>query len=447
MQNTFFVTLFQSFSKKMLAHIIIYLRLKKGKEDPKRCNERFGISSNFALQKLDEYKQFCQENNFESKVIWIHAVSVGESLSVLDFVKKISDKNYFIVFTTTTMTSAEVLKNKLPKNVVHQYCIFHTKCYVEKFLDTWKPMSVFFVENEIFPSTIKLLHGKKIPFYIINARISNRSFKLWKMIKFYIKPLLKRYSCIFALSEQERNKFQILSDNKANIKSFGNLKFDVAVSNKLAIEKEFDNCCISQETVKCKLLREIYKDKKIIVFGSIHSKEFFYILWQYSMMLKKINCIGIFVPRYINESDRLEKLALESNFNPIYWDDFKNNDNKKKEGNLVIVDKMNILQSLYKVCDIAVVCGSFVNGIGGHNPIESLVFCKPTFVGNYCSKSQDLIDQLLYDDVIIQTMDLCSNVLSLVSDNDRRNKLEHDINSFFKKHENVSEKIINEIGL
>lgn len=431
----------------MLAHIIIYIRLKQGKEDPKRYHERFGISSNFALQKLDEYKKFCQENNFKPKVIWMHAVSVGESLSVLDFIKKISDKNYFIVFTTTTMTSAEVLKNKLPKNVVHQYCIFHTKCYLEKFLDTWKPMSVFFVENEIFPSTIKLLYKKKIPFYIINARMSDRSFKMWKIVKFYIKPLLKRYSCIFALSEQERNKFQILSDNKANIKSFGNLKFDVAISNKLAIEKEFDDDCRLQQIEKCKLLRESFKDKKIIVFGSIHSKEFFYILWQYSMMLKKINCIGVFVPRYINESSALEKLALESNFNPIYWDDLKMDDNEKKEGNLIIVDKMNVLQSLYKVCDIAVVCGSFVNGIGGHNPIESLIFGKPTFVGKYCSKSQDLIDQLLYDNVIIQTMDLYSNVLLFASDDDRKNKLEYNINSFFKKHENVSEKIINEIGL
>ena len=429
----------------MLAHIIVYIRLKQGKEDPKRCHERFGISSNFALRMLDEYKKFCKENNFKPKIIWIHAVSVGESLSVLDFVKKISDKNYFIVFTTTTMTSAEVLKNKLPKNVVHQYCIFHAKRYLEKFLDTWKPMSVFFVENEIFPSTIKLLYNRKIPFYIINARMSDRSFKLWKMIKFYIKPLLRRYSCIFALSEQERNKFQILSNNKANVKSFGNLKFDTAVSNKFTIEKEF-NDFTSQETVKCKLLREVYKDKKIIVFGSIHSKEFFFILWQYSMMLKKINCIGSFVPRYINESDRLEKLALESNFRPVYWDNFKKDDDKN-DGNLIIVDKMNVLQSLYKVCDIAVVCGSFVNGIGGHNPIESLIFGKPTFVGKYCSKSQDLIDQLLYDNVIIQTMDLCSNVLLFASDNDMRNKLEYDINSFFEKHKNVSEKIINEIGL
>ena len=431
----------------MIAHIITYLRKRQGKEDKMRYHERFGIASEFALQKLDEYKRFCKENNLEPKVIWIHAVSVGESLSVLDFVKKIINKNYFVVFTTTTMTSAEILKSKLLKNAVHQYCAFHSKRYIEKFLNTWKPISVFFVENEIFPSTVRLLYKRKIPFYIINARMSDRSFKLWKIIKFYIKPLLRRYSCIFALSEQERDKFQILSDNKANVKSFGNLKFDMAISNKLALEKEFNNCA-SREIVKCKLLRETYKDKKIIVFGSIHSKEFFYVLWQYSMMLKKINCIGIFVPRYINESNALEKLALGSNFNPIYWDDLKNDDNnKKKEENLIIVNKMNILQSLYKVCDVAVVCGSFADGIGGHNPIESVVFGKPTFVGKYCSKSQDLIDQLLLGNVIIQTMNLCENILPFISDEKKKNKLENDVNSFFKKHENVSEKIINYINL
>ena len=224
----------------MLAHIITYIRIKTNKEDKKRVEEKYGIASKTALKLLEKYKQYCKKNNVKTKIVWLHAVSVGESLSVVDFAKKITKKGYFVVFTTSTVTSGKILKDKLTKNIVHQYSPFQTKKYLKRFLNTWNPVVVFFVENEIFPSTINILYDKKIPFYLLNARMSDKSFKLWKMVKFYIKPLLMKYSYIFPLSEQEQSKFEFLSDKKVKIKCLGNLKFDAALVNKKIIEEKFN---------------------------------------------------------------------------------------------------------------------------------------------------------------------------------------------------------------
>ena len=431
------------FSLVVLAHLITYFRLKKGKEDRVRVKEKFGIPSDFALQKFEQYQQFCSKNNIQVKTIWLHAVSVGESLSVLDFVNKLNDKNYFIIFTTTTVTSAEMIKNKLPQNAVHQYRTHQTKKYLTRFLKTWKPSMVFFVENEIFPTTINMLYSNKIPLYLLNARLSENSFKMWKIAKFYIKNLLKKYTYIFPLSREEENKFLILSNNDAKTKCFGNLKFDVAIVNKQTIDDSFNKNDIPQDIAKCRLIQQAFKDKKIIVFGSIHDTEFFHLLWQYEMILKKLNCVGIFVPRYIDQCKLLETQAVKAGFKPTYWNDFCGSINE----NFIIVNKMNVVQNLYKICDIAVIGGSFAEKIGGHNPLESIVFNKPTFIGKYCHKCQNLINELLDNNVIFQTSNLSKEILDFLQQSGNKQVLENNVCAFFIKHTNVANKIIAELNL
>ena len=428
----------------MFFHLLSKYRLIKGKEDEKRIKERFGIANEEAIAKLHNYKIYCNQNNQDIKIIWVHAVSVGESLSVLDFVNKLSDAGYFIIFTTTTTTSARILESKLltTTTIVHQYSPYQSNKFIKKFLQTWKPSKVFFVENEIFPNVINILYKSKIPIYLINARISQHSFQMWKLVRFFIKAVLKKYSCIFTINEQEKKKFEFLSDRMVRVECIGNLKIDEAVKNRIVIDKSFEQNVLP-EVAKCKLLKQNYGDRKIIVFGSIHRAEFFHLLWQYSLISKKINCIGIFAPRYLNESAELERQSREAGFNTIYWSDFCGGD----IGNLVIINEMNVLPKLYKICDFAVICGSFADKIGGHNPMESIVFAKPTFIGNYCCKSQDFVNQLINEGVLTQTQDIYHVVVDYCQDPNYLHAIQRNSDIFFKYHENVSDKIILELGL
>ena len=130
--------------------IFLYIlrRLSKGKEDKSRILERYGVSD---IGRKD------------GRVIWFHAASIGESLSILPLLKKLnSDKSIDqIIVTTGTKTSADILKYKLNKKIIHQYIPFDIPSFINKFLNHWKPSLAIFVESEIWPNFLTELKKKK----------------------------------------------------------------------------------------------------------------------------------------------------------------------------------------------------------------------------------------------------------------------------------------------
>ena len=422
----------------MFWKIVFFFRLKQNKEELEHKNERFGLPSFLAKNKLTEYKKYCLEKNLKPKIIWLHAVSVGESLSVIGLVEKLVEDNYFVVFTTTTKTSAKLIREKTKSFSIHQYNPYPKIKYIKKFLSYWQPNIVFFVESEIFPNIVNLLYKQKIKTYLINARMSIKSFEKWKKIKFYISKVLTKYTYIFALSENEKTKFDILSKNKAKTICLGNLKLDTAIFNKNKVAREFKQINEKRNNFieKCNILKEECGAKKIIVFGSIHKEEFLHIIWQVSMILKKINCLIVFTPRYIEQSKELNELCKDNGLKTTFWDD----NFKEKINNILIVDKLGVLMYLYNICDIAVVCGSFAQNIGGHNPLEPIVFNKPTFIGNYCHKCQELVDLLKENEIIYQTNNLNQEIIEIVIKQEESNIVKK-IENFIKTHKGTLERI------
>ena len=414
--------------------LVAKYRLKHNKEDETRIKEKFGITSQFALDKLEKYKAICEKENRKSQIIWLHAVSVGESLSVISFIEEVVKKDYFVLFTTTTLTSSRIIRKKIEENelfknnVVHQFCPYPCLSFFKKLYQTWQPKKVFFVESEIFPSVVKFL-SKKAEIYLINARMSNHSFNTWKKIRFYIAPVLTKYKAIFASSEIEAEKFKFLSKNQANIKCFGNLKVknSYEMAQKVIADKE------SNIYAKCELLKKAVEGEIIITYGSPHKSEFYYLVWQHCQLMKKISqnnlagCFGIFVPRYLEEVGELVKLFQQNDIEPTLWSDYCGGD----LSSVLIVNELGCLNYFYNLSDYSVVCGNFAPDIGGHNPIEPVAFGKPTLVGKYCNKCQDLVDDLLQHKVIIQTETLCEDISLLTKNEKDRNELIKNGKDFF----------------
>jgi len=276
--------------------------------------------------------------------------------------------------------------------------------------------------------------------------MSESSFKMWKKLKFYIKKTLKLYSCIFAQNEEEAEKFAILSDRLAKIKCLGNLKFDISDENKNEIVEKFETKeNILQDVAKCKLLQQTIKqsneNNKMIVFCSVHESEFFHLIWQYSHILKKTDCFGIFIPRYMEEVEKLQEIAKNNDLKPVLWSEFSGADT----GNILIVDAFGIANYFYMICDVAVVCGNFANNIGGHNPIEPIVLEKPTIVGQYCHKCKNVVSCLLKKEAVIQTKDLGSDLMKMIKNEKIVKELVKNGKAFLQENKGATKRIFDDI--
>ncbi len=141
--------------------VFLWRRGRKGKEDLNRIGERRGRAS---LPRP------------EGRLAWLHGASVGEGLALLPLVSRLTAKNFHVLVTTGTVTSARILAQRLPEGASHQFAPLDAPAFIDRFLDHWRPDLFVLAESEIWPNTICAVHARKIPITLVNARLSPRSF-------------------------------------------------------------------------------------------------------------------------------------------------------------------------------------------------------------------------------------------------------------------------------
>ena len=185
-------------------------RKQRGKEDPIRIEERYGNPS---------------KTRPAGSIIWFHAASVGEAISILSLINRL-DRNYpthSILVTTGTVTSAAIMAERLPQSVIHQFIPVDQPIWIQRFLDHWKPNIALWVESEFWPNLLTAIHERGIPLILLNARISPGSFRGWQRVPRTIARLLGCFSLCLAQSVQDAEKLTELSAKKVHTP--GNLKF------------------------------------------------------------------------------------------------------------------------------------------------------------------------------------------------------------------------------
>jgi 3-deoxy-D-manno-octulosonic-acid transferase len=190
----------------------VYLarRSQRGKEDPLRLIERQGRTELSAPQ---------------GPLIWIHGASVGESLSALPLISRLLEANEAlqILVTTGTVTSANLLKERLPQRCRHQYIPLDHPRFVKAFLDHWRPQCVIWLESEFWPGILKEISDRNLPMALVNARLSDQSFERWQRRPGLIGPLLSSFDLCLAQDSRVAEKLHKLGAH--NVSSPGNLKF------------------------------------------------------------------------------------------------------------------------------------------------------------------------------------------------------------------------------
>ena len=326
----------------LISPIIILFRILKGKEDKKRFTEKFAIFS---------------KKRKPGKLIWFHGASVGEILSVIPLIEKYEkDKSIDqILVTTTTLSSAKVVKKFNFKKLVHQFYVMDMDFLTSKFLDFWKPSVAIFIDSEIWPSMFKQVKKRKIPLLLLNARITKKSFKRWKKLKSFSSSIFELITKAYPQNFETINFLKRLGVKK--IKYIGNLKYAENYSQKRDLAESN--------------LRKKFKNKKIWIASSTHEDEEIFCAKAHLLLKKKINNLTtIIIPRHVNRvkeiSSKLKQLDLKvaSHTSGI---------NKLNDIDIYLVDTFGETKKFYQMAYSVFLGGSIANR-GGQNPLEAARF-------------------------------------------------------------------------
>lgn len=185
------------------------IRARNGKEDRNRRYERYGYPS---------------AERPAGPLVWFHAASVGESMAVIPLIERVAALGVNTIMTTGTVTSAQVVKDRLPKSTHHQYVPLDLKPAVRRFISHWSPDLAVFTESEIWPMTILELGARRIPQVLVNARMSDRSFSRWRSASKLAEALFDNFSHVAAQSDIDAERFLKLGASCVTVT--GNLKVD-----------------------------------------------------------------------------------------------------------------------------------------------------------------------------------------------------------------------------
>lgn len=303
------------------------------------------------------------------KVIMFHGVSVGEVIALENLIKKTKETfpDYKIVITTGTKTGQEIAHKKFD-NIVDfiTYFPFDITICVELFLKKIKPSVVLIAETELWPTFAAYCKKRGIPLFVINGRISDSTYKSYRLLKGFFRELFKNYTKILTQSEEDKEKFISIGAPADKTMVMKNLKFDV--------KRADTNIEIGQE------------NNRIIIAGSTHKGEDEIVLNAFSELKKEFPDIKLLLaPRHLTRVNNVKELVEKTNLpygQRSNNDTFLNND-------IIILDTLGELSRMYQICNFAFIGGSF-NKTGGHNPLEAIVYNKPAISGPSIHNFRDI---------------------------------------------------------
>ncbi len=340
---------------------ILKSRAARGKEDSARFRERLG--------ETDQARP-------EGPVVWLHGVSVGESLSALPIIERLRKErpDVGVVITTATTTSAEILAKRLPDGVAHQFAPIDTPQAVSAFLDRWRPGLAVFIESDIWPNTLGALTARGVPHALLSARITEKSFNGWQTFKGSMSRLLKGYSLVMAqddASEDRLRRMGVVPGAQANLKTVG--------------------APLNVDETALAALQALVGDRRVIVAASTHYGEDNILAKALEGGVREGDLL-VLVPRHPIKAGDI-RLDLESLGLHVAQRSLKEPINADVQ--VYLADTLGELGLFFRLADMVVMGGSFLTGIGGHNPLEAARLGKSVITGPDISNWQGVFQSLL----------------------------------------------------
>lgn len=360
-----------------IIHLYLFIRKLKGKEHKSRFSERFG-------------KTKIERPN--GKLIWINAVSVGEINSTWTIIKRLNEENeYTILITTTSITSAENVKNKIKQlpnidNVIHQFAPIDTCCSIKRFLKHWKPDILINVESEFWPNLFTLTK-KFCPIMVLNGKMSKKSFRFWYKNKKLKESIFDSIDICLAQSRNDYKRFITLGVQ--NVQFLGNIKFFV------------DKCYINGNLYE-KLLEQTKNRKKWLVNCTHRGEEEIIINTHKLLKHKHKNLLTMLIIRHTNRTEEVLKLLEKHNLKYVTT---TSGENITNDTDFYIYNIMGELGTFFELNDIVFIAGSLQRNIGGHTPAEAIKHNCCVITGPYVENNYMLFKDLLNEKACIMVKD------------------------------------------
>lgn len=364
------------------------------------------------------------------KTLWIHAVSVGETKAAIPFIKLFLKKypHHHLLITHGTPTGRATSIDIKNVRVTRIYLPFDTVDATQRFLNTFKPELGFLLETELWFNLIHQAHKKFIPLYLVNARLSEKSFQLYKKILLLIKPSLQELKGVLAQTTNDAKRFESLGARGVEV--MGNLKFDVEPPRDINIKS----------AALKKHLR--LKNQSILLIASSRQDEEEMIL-QSLLKLQIKNLITIFVPRHPQRFKEVEWMLKKYHVSFIKRSDTKIT---AKSYQFILGDSMGEMYSYYSLANIALMGGTILS-YGGQNLIESMAMKVPVILGphtyNFHNVSNEAIR--LGAGIRIQTLDQLKKVLPEMLKSSSQLKMKKACIEMIRGHQGATLKMLNKI--
>lgn len=318
----------------------------------------------------------------DQPVIWVHAVSVGETIAAAPLVKALLRRNpeIPILMTAMTPTGSARARALFGDQVRYAFSPYDTPGAVRRFVDRVQPRALVIMETELWPNMIALSKQRDVPIFLINARLSARSARGYERVASLVRPLLRSIRWIAAQAEEDAGRFLRIGARPESVSVTGSIKFDVEISEEV-------------RSASTALRQQLGAGRPVWIAASTHEGEDRQILEAHQQIMSEYpDTLLVIVPRHPERFDDVAELAGSMRL-ALHRRSAGSEEAGENRCQVYLGDTMGELLMLYGACDIAFVGGSLIER-GGHNPLEPAAWGMPVLSGPHIFNFETIYNRL-----------------------------------------------------
>ena len=342
------------------------------------------------------------------QTVWIHAVSVGETLAAAPMIRELLRRHPDtpLVVTTTTPTGSEQVRKLFGDRVLHVYCPWDTPDAMARFFRAFNPALVLILETELWPNLVAAAARRAVPVWLVNGRLSVRSFRGYRKFSALVRPMLQRFAGLLVQTEAEAERFRQLGAPAGRVQVTGSVKFDLVLDDALR-----DTAAV---------LRAALGERPVWVAASTHPGEEEQILAAHKRIrAAHPDALLILVPRHPERFNDIAEQVARAGMALVR----RSSGEPVQAGTEVYLgDTMGELLMVFGASDVAFVGGSLVP-LGGHNLLEPAAWGRPVLSGPHrfnFERVAELLEEQAALTTVNDAVSLAGAVSALLGDSVKR---------------------------